>query len=35
VDIKRHEYAVSVADEFILGDLCDQRVIAEAVDWNR
>jgi nucleoside-diphosphate-sugar epimerase len=32
VDIKHHEYAVSLADEFILGDLCDQRVIAEAVD---
>ena len=31
VDIKHHEYAVSLADEFILGDLCDQRVIAEAV----
>ncbi len=32
VDIKPHEYATSAADEFILGDLCDQRVIAEAVD---
>ncbi len=32
VDIKHHEYARSVADEFILGDLCDQRVIADAVD---
>lgn len=32
VDIKHHEYATSVADEFVLGDLCDQRVIAEAVD---
>jgi nucleoside-diphosphate-sugar epimerase len=32
VDIKHHEYAASVADEFILGDLCNQRVIAEAVD---
>ncbi len=32
VDIKHHEYATSVADEFIQGDLCDQRVIAEAVD---
>ncbi len=32
VDIKHHEYATSVADEFIQGDLCDQRVIADAVD---
>ena len=31
VDIKHHEYATSVADEFIQGDLCDQRVIADAV----
>jgi nucleoside-diphosphate-sugar epimerase len=32
VDIKHHEYARSVADEFIQGDLCDQRVIADAVE---
>ena len=32
VDIKPHEYATSAADEFIEGDLCDQRVIAEAVE---
>jgi GDP-D-mannose 3',5'-epimerase len=32
VDIKRHEYARSLADEFIVGDLCDQRVISESVE---
>jgi nucleoside-diphosphate-sugar epimerase len=29
-DVKRHEYSESVADEFVLGDLCDQH-IAQAV----
>ena len=32
VDIKRHEYAESHADEFIVGDLCDQDVARAAVD---
>jgi nucleoside-diphosphate-sugar epimerase len=32
VDIKRHEFTVPPADEFILGDLCDQRLVAEVVD---
>jgi nucleoside-diphosphate-sugar epimerase len=32
VDIKRHEYAPSPADEFILGDLRDQRVVESVVD---
>jgi GDP-D-mannose 3', 5'-epimerase len=31
-DIKCHEYSKSAADEFILGDLCDQNVAREAVD---
>jgi GDP-D-mannose 3', 5'-epimerase len=31
-DIKCHEYELSVADDFILGDLCDQQVMAEAVE---
>jgi GDP-D-mannose 3',5'-epimerase len=32
VDIKMHEYAVSAADEFILGDLTDQQVVREVLD---
>ena len=32
VDIKRHEYAVPPADEFIVGDLRDQRLAEEVVD---
>ena len=32
VDLKRHEYAESAADEFIVGDLCDPQVVAAAVD---
>jgi nucleoside-diphosphate-sugar epimerase len=32
VDIKQHEYAESQADEFLLGDLCDQSVAQAAVD---
>lgn len=32
VDLKHHEYSPSPADEFILGDLCDQQVVAAAVD---
>jgi len=32
VDLKRHEYATSAADEFIVGDLCDQRLAEEVVD---
>jgi len=32
VDIKHHEYAVPPADEFIVGDLCDHRLVAEVVD---
>jgi len=31
-DIKRHEYAEPPADEFLLGDLCDQTVARAAVD---
>lgn len=31
VDIKRHEYAVTAADEFILGDLRDPSVLQEVV----
>jgi GDP-D-mannose 3',5'-epimerase len=30
-DIKLHDYAKSAADEFILGDLCDQQVAREVV----
>jgi GDP-D-mannose 3',5'-epimerase len=30
-DIKRHEYSESVADEFILGDLCDQDIARSVV----
>ena len=30
-DIKRHEYCESVADEFLLGDLCDQNAAMAAV----
>ena len=32
VDLKRHEFSVPPADEFILGDLRDQRVVAELVE---
>lgn len=32
VDIKLHEFTTPPADEFIQGDLCDQRLAAEAVD---
>jgi uncharacterized protein YbjT (DUF2867 family) len=32
VDLKRHEYAASPADEFIVGDLRDQRLAEEVVD---
>ena len=32
VDIKRHEFAIPPADEFIVGDLCDQRLVADVVD---
>ena len=31
VDIKQHEYAALPADEFILGDLCNQQLVADAV----
>ncbi len=31
-DIKCHEYAETAADEFVLGDLCDQNVARQAVD---
>lgn len=31
VDLKRHEYTDSVADEFVVGDLRDQRLVAEVV----
>src|SRR5579875_291495 len=32
VDIKEHEYATTEADEFIVGDLCDQDVAQAAVE---
>jgi nucleoside-diphosphate-sugar epimerase len=32
VDLKRHEFSVSPADEFIVGDLCDQQLVEAAVD---
>ena len=32
VDLKRHEFSVSQADEFIVGDLCDQQLVEAAVD---
>jgi GDP-D-mannose 3', 5'-epimerase len=32
VDIKHHEYSESQADEFIIGDLCDQALVASVVD---
>jgi nucleoside-diphosphate-sugar epimerase len=32
VDVKRHEYAESQADEFIVGDLCDQEIAQLAVE---
>ena len=31
-DVKRHEYARSVADEFVTGDLCDQAVAQKVVE---
>ena len=31
VDIKKHEYSQSPADEFLVGNLCDQAVAQEAV----
>src|SRR5579859_4037429 len=31
-DLKRHEYATSLADEFIVGDLRNQRFVSEVVD---
>ena len=32
VDIKRHEYHESIADEFIVGDLCDQDIAQASLD---
>ena len=32
VDLKNHEYSESQADEFVVGDLCDQNVARAAVD---
>jgi nucleoside-diphosphate-sugar epimerase len=32
VDVKKHEYSESQADEFVVGDLCDQDVARAAVD---
>lgn len=32
VDLKRHEYAESAADEFVLGDLCEPQVASAAVE---
>jgi nucleoside-diphosphate-sugar epimerase len=32
VDLKRHEYVTPPADEFIVGDLRDQKLVAEVVD---
>jgi GDP-D-mannose 3',5'-epimerase len=32
VDLKRHEYTIPPADEFILGDLRDQRLVADVVE---
>ena len=32
VDLKEHEYSPSPADEFMVGDLCDQNVARAAVD---
>ena len=32
VDIKHHEHAQSAANEFILGDLRDQRLVADVID---
>jgi len=31
VDLKRHEYTIPPADEFIVGDLRDQRLVADVV----
>jgi len=32
VDLKRNEFSISPADEFIVGDLCDQQLVEAAVD---
>src|ERR1700722_3601972 len=32
VDIKRHEFTDLPSDEFVVGDLCDQRLAAAVVD---
>jgi nucleoside-diphosphate-sugar epimerase len=32
VDIKKHEYSVTAADEFLVGNLCDQSFAREAVE---
>jgi nucleoside-diphosphate-sugar epimerase len=32
VDLKRHEFSVSQADEFIVGDLCDQQLVDAVVE---
>src|SRR6202034_603596 len=32
VDIKRHEFTDLPSDEFVVGDLCDQRLAADVVD---
>jgi nucleoside-diphosphate-sugar epimerase len=32
VDLKRHEYSKSEADEFIVGDLCDPEIARQSVD---
>ena len=32
VDLKEHEYSKSQADEFVVGDLCDQNIARAAVD---
>ena len=32
VDIKRHEYSKSAADQFLVGDLRDQNIAREVVD---
>ncbi|MEO0344010.1 MAG: NAD-dependent epimerase/dehydratase family protein [Pseudomonadota bacterium] len=34
VDIKAHEHAVSQADQFVLGDLRDQRVVRQVLDQD-
>ncbi|MDA0990798.1 MAG: NAD-dependent epimerase/dehydratase family protein [Verrucomicrobia bacterium] len=32
VDVKAHEYVDSVADDFVVGDLCDPRLVADVID---